>query len=225
MKLSVARPGGASVPTTALERHMDADREQLAAGRRVAYVTEIDAAAVSAGISVDLAASPALRRANELGVRVVRRTTGGSVVLVRPGDLLWSIVEPLHARESRRSLLHAYERLGSGAVTWLRNLGLESRWSEPFAASDEFCLLGARGSVLTASGRALGGAAQHSTARAMLHHGLIVRSIDRRLLARLFDLTPELLARTTTSLEEMGVAERARANDLESAIATSLAPR
>jgi lipoate-protein ligase A len=210
----------------AVMRHEEGDRQRLEQGEPSVHVSVVDAPAISAGISVD-PQSPALRRARARGLPVTRRTTGGSIVLARPGDLLWSVVVPLPDPDSRSSFLHAYGKLGSGVVEWLRTLGVAALWSDPLAHSTEFCLLGPRGSVLTVEGRVLGGAAQHATSRALLHHGLLVRTVDRGELARLFRLTPELLLRTVTSLEEVGVARPSieLAHGLEAAISTALPVR
>jgi lipoate-protein ligase A len=191
-------------PLGAVELHAGADRRRLEQGKFEVVVTVVDAPAISAGVSVD-PQSPTLERARAMGIPVTRRSSGGTIVLARPGDLLWSIVVPLTDPGSRSKFLHAYAKLGAGVVAWLRTFGVKARWSDPLAHSAEFCLLGPRGSVLTVESRMLGGAAQHTTSRALLHHGLLVRTVDRDQLAGLFHLGPELLLRTTTSLEEVGV--------------------
>jgi lipoate-protein ligase A len=179
----------------------------------------VDRAGVSAGVSVD-AESPALLRARGAGLPVSRRTTGGTIVVASPGDLVWSLVLPVASEGADRPRLHAYARLGEGVTRWLERSGVRASWGEAFGYSDEFCLLGPRGSVLVADGRALAGAAQHRSAHALLHHGLIVRTIDRRRLARLFAMDPRVLRQTTTSLEELGV--MAPAAELARRLADSL---
>ena len=54
-------------------------------------------------------------------------------------------------------------------------------------------------------GRAIGGAAQHVTPRALLHHGTVCVGLDRAKLSRIFDAAPQLLEETVTSLSEEGV--------------------
>ncbi len=65
--------------------------------------------------------------------------------------------------------------------------------------------MSARGEVLTGEGRVIGGASQHATSRALLHHGIVASRIDRSLLETLFGLAPADTERLT-SLEELGVA-------------------
>jgi lipoate-protein ligase A len=186
-----------------LEDHLAEDRRLLDVAELSWRVGIVDRAGVSAGVSVD-AASPALVRAREAGLPVSRRTTGGTIVLASRGDLVWSLVLPVASERAGRPRLHAYARLGKAVTRWLERSGVHADWGEPLGRSDEFCLLGPRGSVLVAGGRALAGAAQHRSAHALLHHGLILRTVDRRRLARLFAMDPSLLRRTTTSLEELG---------------------
>jgi hypothetical protein len=65
-----------------------------------------------------------------------------------------------------------------------------------------FCLFGPRGSVLTAGGRAIGGAAQHLTSDRLLHHGVVQAGVDRGALAELFDLPEPLLLERVSGVHE-----------------------
>ncbi|MCI4344631.1 MAG: hypothetical protein L3J87_03280 [Thermoplasmata archaeon] len=198
------RGGFPSIPVGSLGEHLAEDRRRLALGDPWWRVGVVDRAGLSAGVSVD-PARPALARARAAGLPVTTRTTGGTIVLAGRGDLLWSLVLPTERERPDRPRLHAYARLGAGVQGWLERSGVDALWGEPLRESDDFCLLGPRGSVLVAAGRTFGGAAQHRSSRALLHHGLIVRRVDRRRLAQLFGLPPEVLRRTTTSLEELGL--------------------
>lgn len=134
---------------------------------------------------------------------------------------MWSVVLPRGDPLAGRDFASAYARLGRGVVQWLADLGVAAVWSPPLALSKEFCLLGARGNVLTVSGRVLGGAAQHLTSRALLHHGTVGLRVDRPLLARLFDLERSTLEAAVTSLSEEGVDRPPR--DLASTLSNRLA--
>ncbi|HEV2520390.1 MAG TPA: hypothetical protein VGX00_07230 [Thermoplasmata archaeon] len=146
--------------------------------------------------------APCARHARALGVPVVPRRSGGTGLLLNPGDLVWSIVAPRADLWVGRDYARAYTRLGAGVAAWLKTLGLPARWAEPLGRSEEFCLLSRRGQVLTVRGRAIGGAAQHITPRALLHHGIVCVGLDRAKLSRIFDATPQLLEETVTSLSE-----------------------
>ena len=150
---------------------------------------------------------PVIDRARSLGIAVVRRRSGGSGLLHGRGDLVWSIVVPRGEPFAGRDFPSTYTRLGEGVVGWLYDLGVTAEWSAPLGLSDRFCLLGSRGYVLTVRGRAIGGAAQHVTRDALLHHGTVALRAQRDLLGRLFDLEAGLLERYVTSLEDEGVTD------------------
>jgi lipoate-protein ligase A len=195
------RPGGWIDPA----ENLALDEELLRAGHPAVRVGLLDSRAFSVGVR-SAADRAATRRAERLGFPVLRRSSGGSGLLHQVGDVAWALVFP--RATVGRDFVSAYPRLGAGVVDWLAELGLTSEWSVPFALSDSFCLLGPRGRVLTARGRAIGGAAQHATASALLHHGIVNAHLDRPTLARLFELDRPTLDRTVTSLEEEGIDPR-----------------
>ncbi|MGI0150798.1 MAG: hypothetical protein ACREC5_02545, partial [Thermoplasmata archaeon] len=67
---------------------------------------------------------------------------------------------------------------------------------------EELCLLGLRGCVLAVDGRTVGGAAQHRTARALLHHGVVSVVLDHRLLVELFGIPEATLRKHLAGLGE-----------------------
>lgn len=140
---------------------------------------------VSVGVGVSRAA-PFLARARGRGLPVVRRHTGGTALLHLPGDLLWCVVLPRTDPRIARGFVHAYELLGAPVVEFLRGLGVASSWEEPPGLSEEYCTLGRRGRVLKVGDRVVGGAAQHATGAAVLHHGTISWGTDRPLAVELF---------------------------------------
>jgi lipoate-protein ligase A len=129
-----------------------------------------------------------LRRARDEGIPVVRRSTGGTGVLHGPGDLAWSVVLPRGHPLVGPDYVHGYERLGQGVAEFLRSPHRSVRWVPAPGVSEDCCLLGSRGRVLTVDGRILGGAAQHASRSALLHHGILPYRLDRPTLARVFDL-------------------------------------
>ncbi|MCI4354289.1 MAG: hypothetical protein L3K06_02865 [Thermoplasmata archaeon] len=167
------------------------------------------------------------RAARAHGLATARRSTGGTGVLHLPGDLAWSIVLPRGHALVGRDFSSAYGRLGTGVVMFLADLGIDGRWDDPLGISREYCLLGFRGRVLTVGGRALGGAAQHVTATALLHHGVVSRSLDRPCVRDVFGLSEEDAVERLTSLTDLGIATDPDrlAEDLERAIAGSVGLR
>jgi lipoate-protein ligase A len=159
---------------------------------------------LSVGVGVPESAAY-LARARSEGIAVVRRSSGGTGVLHGPGDLAWSVVLPRDHALVGRDFVHAYDRLGRGAVRFLRARGRTARWDPAPGWSEDCCLLGGRGRVLTVDGRVLGGAAQHASRSALLHHGILPFRLDRPAIARVFDLSSPGPVDHLTGLAEQGV--------------------
>ena len=145
--------------------------------------------AVSFGVGVRPDA-PYLFRARDAGIPTVRRTSGGSGVLHLEGDLLWAVVLPRNDPRVGADFTRAYGRLGRGVVTGLAAAGLRAAWVAAPGVADDYCFLSSRGEVLSVEGKVVGGAAQHLTSRALLHHGSVAWELDRPEIDRLFDLAP-----------------------------------
>lgn len=153
--------------------------------------------------------TPAALVAARFGIPVLRRSSGGTGLLHQPGDVVWSLVLPRDDPRVGRDFVASYVRFGAPVAEYLSSVGRPARWSGPFARSDQHCLLGARGEVLVSDGRAIGGAAQHLSAGALLHHGVVDVTVDRDLLRRLFDLDEPTVA-LLGSLRESGVIDSPR---------------
>ncbi|HYA54000.1 MAG TPA: hypothetical protein VEG42_00160 [Thermoplasmata archaeon] len=158
---------------------------------------------VSYGVGVHTN-SPFLARCAKEGIPTVRRTTGGTGILHAPGDLAWSVVLPRSDPRVGQDFVHAFDRLGEGVVRFLAERGVTARWQAPPGSDPEYCLLSARGSVLTHEGKILGGAAQHLAGSALLHHGILPVEVDRGLVQRLFHLPASSVGRLSC-LRELGV--------------------
>jgi lipoate-protein ligase A len=178
------------------------DQADLAAGRPKVRVARVSAPALSLGVGQPMSTATA-RRARALGLPVFRRSTGGSGVLLGDGDVVWSIVLPRSDPRVGRDFVQAYPRLGRGVVRTLASFGVEAEWGPALGLSEEFCFLGSRGSALTVGGRALGGAAQHATRSAVLHHGVLPQTIDRQRLEAVFGLAPAYSEPKLTTLLEV----------------------
>jgi len=201
--------------------NLRADEALLRAGSGAVRVAVLSDLALSVGVEVPTSVEY-VARARELGLPVVRRSSGGTALLHAPGDLAWALVLPRSDPRVGRDFARGYGRLGIGAVRFLQERGVPSSWAPSPGLSSSYCLLGSRGSVLTVAGRILGGAAQHLTQEALLHHGIIPHTLDRRLLASVFHLsTGEGLGRLTC-LEDLGLRESPAG--LASRLAHALSP-
>jgi lipoate-protein ligase A len=166
-----------------LRRH----EELLRDGRPASRVAVVRGVALSYGVRVP-ADAPYLRRARTERIPTVARASGGTGLLHLDGDLVWALVVPRDDPRARGGFVHAYALLGAGVVRALARLGLPTEWGPPPGLTESYCPLSSRGEVLWAKGAVLGAAAQHATARAVLHHGSLSVRVDRSAVARLFEL-------------------------------------
>ncbi|HXY47198.1 MAG TPA: hypothetical protein VEK13_04810 [Thermoplasmata archaeon] len=185
---------------------VQADEDLLREGFPAIRVATLGDRALSVGAAVPMSAEY-LDRARTEGCTIVRRASGGTAVLHAPGDLAWTLVIPRTDPRFGNDYVRRYDRFGGGVARYLRSEGISAHWVDPPGLPTDYCLLGSRGSVLEARGKILGGAAQHLTARALLHHGAIARTLDRRTLERLFGLPVRPGLDRLTSLEELGLRE------------------
>jgi len=219
-------------PTSVLEgsvtgaESVRGDARLLAAGSPAVRVAVLSDRSLSVGVAVP-AAVPYLSRARTRGLPVVRRETGGTAILHAPGDLAWSIVLPRADPRVGADFVHGYARLGAGVVAWLRNRGVVSEWGPPPGSFEDYCLLSARGQVLRAGGQVLGGAAQHATRAALLHHGILPYAVDRPLLRDLFGMPDAGGADRLVGLDDLGLREppeRLAREPLDALVATPIGP-
>ena len=173
---------------------------------RVGIVPET---ALSYGIGV-AATARYLDRARAEGVAVVRRSTGGSGLLHLRGDLYWAVVLPREDPRVGRDFVRAFDRLGEGTVRGLGSVGVRAEWGPAPALAEAYCPLSSRGRVLCAAGRILGGAAQHATATALLHHGSLSWRVDRAMVDRLFELEADGPSRHLAGVSELSPARTAQ---------------
>ena len=181
-----------------------ADELLLRAGRPAARVTVLADRAVSAGVGVRPGAA-FLERAAADGLPVVRRTSGGSGVLHEPGDLAWSLVLPRAHAAVGAGFVRGYARLGAGVVRFLGRRGLAASWTPPPNLSPDCCVLSGRGEVLSVDARIVGGAAQHLSAVALLHQGMVSSTVDRPRVARLFGIADPSAVARLVGLDDLGV--------------------
>ncbi|HZY92578.1 MAG TPA: hypothetical protein VFG07_07420 [Thermoplasmata archaeon] len=184
------------------------DEALLAQGSPAARVARLRGPVVSLGVAQP-AGSLVYGRAEREGLPLVRRRSGGTGLLHLEGDLVWSVVLPRPDPRVGRDYSRAYARLGDPLVTTLRGFRIAAAWSPPIGVSTEFCLLAPRGQALCVGERVLGGAAQHVTHRALLHHGTLSVRVDRPRLSTLFAVAPSILERHVTALSELSGAPEA----------------
>jgi lipoate-protein ligase A len=221
--VNASNESGAPAVSTS-QAYIRADEEFLREGQPVIRVAVLSSAALSVGISQH-ENTRCIVRARELGLPVVRRSTGGLGLWHAPGDVVWSLVLPRTDPRVGRDFSKAYRRLGTGPVRVLHEHGVTAEWLSPLGLTTEYCLLSGRGAVLSVDGRALGGAAQHLTRQALLHHGVLPFRLDPPRLRELFDLSPELVERSLTCLEQVaaGVSPEEWARRLQAILAAEVA--
>ncbi len=180
------------------------DRRLLGEGRAAVAVTVLAGEALTLGVSQP-EGSPSAVRARELGVSVLRRSTGGTAVLSAAGDLAWSLVLPRSDHRVGRTYVRDYARFGRALCDELAARGTPAAWRPAPGLVEELCVLSSRGHVLRAADRIVGGAAQHLTRDALLHHGFLARGVDRERAARIFAAPLELLARELGGWTDLGI--------------------
>ncbi len=195
---------GPTTPTVRVAEQLARQERLLRAGRPAVDVTIVRDPTVSYGVRVP-PTSPYLERARALGVAVAARATGGTGLLHLEGDLLWAIVLERQDPRVGRDFVHAYARLGEGVVRFLAAEGIRARWSEPPRLADDYCTLGSGGEVLADGSAILGGAAQHATSAALLHHGAVSLTVDRTRVDRLFGFEAPSPSSRLAGLRELGV--------------------
>lgn len=183
------------------EEDLAGDSRLLAAASPASRVRTVGRPFVSIGVA-EREDGEAARRARALGLPVLRRSSGGTGLLHLAGDFVWSIVLPRTDPRVGRDYARAYHRLGSEVQSALTERGIPAAWTPAPGVDPHYCLLAPRGDVISVGGRALGGAAQHLTATALLHHGTLNVRLDRAQLADLFGLPVPLTERHLTSLTE-----------------------
>ncbi len=180
------------------------DLKLLRSGEEAVAVGQFSEVAVTLGVS-QRGTFPGLPLALARDLSVLSRPSGGVGLLHRPGDVHFARVIPRDSPHFPPRFPDAYTLLGAGVVSWLRGQGLQTRWDPAPGSYPGYCLTSARGKVLTAAGRVLGGASQYVTHHALLHHGVIATSLDPPLLESLFGLPRDLADRQLTSLEREGL--------------------
>ena len=192
---------GRGSPRLSVAANLVEDERLLAAAAPSWRVAEIAGPSMTLGVAQ--AGEPAsAARAQAARIPVVRRRSGGTGLIHEEGDLAWAIVLPRSDPRVGRDFARAYSRLGAAVVEALSDLGLDAEWTPSAGVSDEFCLLARTGHALTVRGRAIGGAAQHLTRTALLHHGSLSVRVDRARLRSVFEIPMESLTHRVTSVAE-----------------------
>jgi lipoate-protein ligase A len=182
------------------------DEHRLRAGVPCVRAAVLSDRSLSVGVGVR--GEPGyVRRAREAGLVPVRRSTGGSGVLHLPGDLVWSVVLPRSDPRAGHDFARAYARLGRGVVRFLADRAVHARWAPAPGLVEEYCVLSSRGEVLTVGPKILGGAAQHATAGALLHQGMIARRVEPELLRRVFGIAAPSVRDRLAGTEELGMTD------------------
>lgn len=177
---------------------------RLQEGRAAGRASLVRGRAITIGIGESME-GPVARSAHALGWEVLRRSTGGTGVVHLDGDVLWSLVLPRSDPRVGRDFSRAYARLGTPVTNALERLGVRASWAPSRGLSTTYCLLGERGWALEVDGRAVGGAAQHLTSSALLHHGTLSLSLPVSVLEAVFGLSPEVAGQHLGALGDLGL--------------------
>ena len=103
--------------------------------------------------------------ADDNGIAVVRRRSGGSAIYSDRGQMVFSVVAP---RSEFGSKSNSYETLCNCLVRTLAHLGIDAEFKP-------------RNDVLV-NGRKISGCAQYRDRETLLHHGTLIISLDRRMM-------------------------------------------
>jgi lipoyl(octanoyl) transferase len=144
------------------------------------------------------------RAAEEMGIGLVRRATGGSAILHEGPDLeiTYSVTAGTGDFEGAADLLETYRWIGEGLLEGLRALGtpvamVPVQPSDP-AAMPAFCFARTGSFELEVDGRKLVGSAQRRQGPAFLQHGAIMLGAVPGRLRRVFHGDRDPLADMTT---------------------------
>ncbi len=119
---------------------------------------------------------------DRLGVKIVRRPTGGRAVL-HDDELTYSVCVPLDRSWARLSVGESFRRIGEGLVAGLRRLGvaatLGSVGDAPAGSGEAAaCFQIPRMPAILAAGKKLVGSAQRRLGGAILQHGSLLLGVD-----------------------------------------------
>lgn len=141
---------------------------------------------------------------DRLGVRVVRRPTGGAALL-HGADLTYSVVMPLPA--GRDGAVHQmYELIAHALIAGLELMGVHAAIARNDGPPGPVCFAGQQGADLRVANQKVCGSAQARQRGAVLQHGSILM---RRLAIDESDVTSgpcdrAALRNATVTLEELG---------------------
>lgn len=131
---------------------------------------------------------------DRLGVRIVRRPTGGRAVL-HDDELTYSVCVPLDRSWVRLSVGESFRRIGEGIVAGLRGLGIAATLGKAdgaLASPREVgaCFQTPRMPAVLAAGKKLVGSAQRRLGSAILQHGSLLLGADLAMHQALFPSWP-----------------------------------
>ena len=174
------------------------------------------------------------QRCAELGIPIVRRSTGGKAVL-HGSDLTYAVVGGVLAPEFAGGVLDNYRFLAQGFFRFFEKLGLRPELQANSRKSTEthVCFADPSAYEILAEGRKLIGSAQRvrtvrnkddSNERVFLQHGSIPLADPSKTLAALFPhTTVQTLQQQMHSLERLGVLERHDLPELQALLKDAIA--
>lgn len=150
---------------------------------------------------VDLAAI------RELGLDMVKRSTGGGGILHNATEVTYAVVVPIDHPGLPRDLPRSFAYLGQGVVIALRRLGLPAELESVADLTREaLCYVRKQGTNVVVHGKKISGGAQRRTRSAVLQHGTIILDRDEQRLGRVFRADLAIVSARVTSLRCEGIA-------------------
>jgi len=165
-----------------------------------------DPPAVSFGYAQRIGKEVDLARADERGIEIVRRLTGGRAVL-HWNELTYSVICPDDHPSVGGNISDVYKAISTCLVTGLQSIGVEAqlepgRSPVPSPRGKDVtspCFSSTSQYEITLSGRKLVGSAQRRMGRIVLQHGSILMGPEHK---QVVDLIPEGRARLQTAYRE-----------------------
>ena len=166
-----------------------------------------------------------LAKAEELGLSMVKRPTGGKA-LIHDDELTYCIVLPARSPLAKCSIAQSHRRLADGLATALRGFGLDVKVGKPEGSGKRGatvpCFAEHLAESVLVDNKKIAGSAQFRRPGGLLQHGSILRSLDFQLHRELFGRAARGFEGKACGLADL-LSEVPSVNELGEAVAKGLA--